>query len=105
MVAVVYGDSCGVSRGPILRWDCQGIANLSGTVPALPVWSSRTRQARRLRNKQRREFFRATPLDVKTHRAELAGELLQFQDVPEALEYRQCLACQSESMKPIAEAQ
>jgi hypothetical protein len=23
---------------------------------------------------------------------ELAGELLEFQDVPEALEYRQCLA-------------
>lgn len=40
---------------------------------------------------RRREFFRATPLEVKTHLAELAGELLQFQDVPEALEYRQCL--------------
>src|SRR5512139_3114640 len=38
---------------------------------------------------RRREFFRATPLDVKAHLAELAGELLQFQDVPEALEYRQ----------------
>jgi hypothetical protein len=41
---------------------------------------------------RRREFFRATPLQVKAHLAELAGELLQFQDVPEALEYRQCLA-------------
>jgi hypothetical protein len=40
---------------------------------------------------RRREFFRATPLEVKVHLAELAGELLQFQDVPEALEYRQCL--------------
>lgn len=38
---------------------------------------------------RRREFFRATPLEVKAHLAELAGELLQFQDVPEALEYRQ----------------
>ena len=37
---------------------------------------------------RRREFFRATPLEVKAHLAELAGELLQFQDVPEALEYR-----------------
>jgi hypothetical protein len=40
----------------------------------------------------RREFFRATPLEVKDHLAELAGELLQFEDVPEALEYRQCRA-------------
>lgn len=43
---------------------------------------------------RRREFFRASPLEVKTHLVELAGELLQFQDIPEALEYRQCLACQ-----------
>ena len=41
---------------------------------------------------QRREFFRATPLEVRVHLAELAGELLQFQETPEALEYRQCLA-------------
>lgn len=38
---------------------------------------------------ERREFFRATPLEAKAHLAELAGELLQFQDVPEALEYRE----------------
>ena len=41
---------------------------------------------------RRREFFRATPLQVKAHLAELAGELLQFHDLPEALEYRQCMA-------------
>jgi hypothetical protein len=41
---------------------------------------------------RRREFFRVTPGDVKDHLAELAGELLQFQETPEALEYRQCLA-------------
>ena len=41
---------------------------------------------------RRREFFRATPAHVKAHLAELAGELLQFQDIPEALEYRQCVA-------------
>jgi hypothetical protein len=41
---------------------------------------------------QRREFFRATPLEAKMHLAELAGELLQFQDVPEALEYRESLS-------------
>jgi hypothetical protein len=41
---------------------------------------------------QRREFFRATPLEAKMHLAELAGELLQFQDVPDALEYRESLS-------------
>ena len=46
---------------------------------------------------QRREFFRATPLQAKAHLAELAGELLQFQDVPEALEYRESL---SRAQKP-----
>ncbi|WP_024574478.1 MULTISPECIES: DUF4041 domain-containing protein [unclassified Afipia] len=44
---------------------------------------------------RRREFFRASPLEVKKHLAELAGELLEFQEMPEALEYRQCLSSQS----------
>lgn len=39
----------------------------------------------------RREFFRVTPAVVKAHLVELAGELLQFQDIPEALEYRESL--------------
>jgi hypothetical protein len=39
----------------------------------------------------RREFFRATPVEAKMHLAELAGELLQFQDIAEALEYRESL--------------
>lgn len=39
----------------------------------------------------RREFFRATPLEAKLHLSELAGDLLSFQDVAEALEYRQSL--------------
>ena len=41
---------------------------------------------------QRREFFRVTALEAKMHLAELAGELLQFQDIPEALEYRESLS-------------
>lgn len=41
---------------------------------------------------RRREFFRATPLQVKAHLVQLAGEMLQFQNIPEALEYRQCLS-------------
>jgi hypothetical protein len=40
---------------------------------------------------RRREFFRARPSDVKTHLAELAGELLQFHETADALEYRQCM--------------
>ena len=40
---------------------------------------------------QRREFFRASPLQVKKLLGELAGELLTFQEVPEAIEYRQGL--------------
>ncbi|MFN0041785.1 MAG: DUF4041 domain-containing protein [Alphaproteobacteria bacterium] len=40
---------------------------------------------------RRREFFRVTTTEVKAHLSELAGELLEFQEVPEAIEYRQCL--------------
>ncbi|MDM0015094.1 DUF4041 domain-containing protein [Variovorax sp. J22P168] len=38
---------------------------------------------------RRREFFRATPLEAKLHLSALAGELLEFEDIPEALEFRQ----------------
>lgn len=39
----------------------------------------------------RREFFRATPAEVKAHLLEVAGELLTFEEKAEALEYRQSL--------------
>lgn len=48
---------------------------------------------------RRREFFNATALEAKQHLAELAGELLQFEDVPEALEYRQSVTL-SQSLNP-----
>ena len=38
---------------------------------------------------RRREFFYATPEDAKRLLVELAGDLLQYEDLPEALEYRQ----------------
>jgi hypothetical protein len=38
---------------------------------------------------QRREFFYAKPGEVKAHLLDLAGELLQYEDLAEALEYRQ----------------
>lgn len=44
---------------------------------------------------RRREFFRASPVEIKKHLAELTGELLEFQETPEALEYRQCLNFQA----------
>jgi hypothetical protein len=56
------------------------------------VWCAEVAEARINIVNRRREFFRATPAQVKAHLAELAGELLQFQDIPEALEFRQCLA-------------
>jgi hypothetical protein len=60
-------------------------------------FSSETAMHERLENQrvnivnQRREFFRATPLEVKTQLSGLADEVLEFQELPEALEYRQCL--------------
>ncbi|MEU5788960.1 GIY-YIG nuclease family protein [Micromonospora purpureochromogenes] len=41
---------------------------------------------------QRREFFHLTPAEAKTHLLALAGNLLQYEEVPEALEYRQSTA-------------
>ncbi len=38
---------------------------------------------------RRREFFYATPQEVKQHLAQLTGELLEYQELPEALEFRQ----------------
>jgi hypothetical protein len=37
----------------------------------------------------RREFFYASPAEVKLHLQDLAGELLQYEEIPEALEFRQ----------------
>jgi hypothetical protein len=40
---------------------------------------------------RRREFFLVTPLEVKAQLSELTGELLEFNETAEALEYRQTL--------------
>jgi hypothetical protein len=45
----------------------------------------------------RREFFRIGVFDVKTRLAQLAGELLEFQEIPEALEYRQSMSAPAQS--------
>lgn len=49
---------------------------------------------------RRREFFHATPLEAKAHLAELAGELLEFQEIPDALEYRQGLSLRTHVTEP-----
>jgi hypothetical protein len=40
---------------------------------------------------RRREFFRTTALEVKAHLGQLTGELLEFREVAEAIEFRQTL--------------
>jgi hypothetical protein len=44
---------------------------------------------------RRREFFYASPEDTKRLLLELAGDLLQYEDLPEALEYHQSLTQRS----------
>lgn len=55
----------------------------------------------------RREFFYATPEEVKPHLLELGGELLEFEEMAEALEFRQSGSRRgsdlSESAEPLAQ--
>jgi multidrug efflux pump subunit AcrA (membrane-fusion protein) len=53
---------------------------------------------------RRREFFSATAIEVKRHLAELTGEMLEFNEIPEALEYRQCLLQRGNSPTGSAQA-
>ena len=49
----------------------------------------------------RREFFYATPAEIKEQLGEVAGSLLEYQETPDALEYRQSLnASASETERP-----
>ena len=50
--------------------------------------------------KRRREFFRATPLEVKAHLSQLTGQLLEFREMAEAIEYRQSMRMQTVSDGP-----
>lgn len=47
----------------------------------------------------RREFFRAAPSEVKVLLSECSGELLAFNEIPEAIEYRQCLNSSSRATR------
>jgi hypothetical protein len=46
----------------------------------------------------RREFFYATPEEVKAHLLEVAGDILSYEETPEALEYRQSRNLAEESL-------
>lgn len=45
---------------------------------------------------KRREFFRVTPAEVKKELTDIAGNLLEFIDVPEAEQYRESMALRQE---------
>lgn len=51
----------------------------------------------------RREFFYATPAEAKALLGELTGELLQFEEEPEALEYHQSLHAAGPANAPSAD--
>jgi hypothetical protein len=53
----------------------------------------------------RREFFRASPAEVKEQLLELAGELLEFSELPEALEFHQSQESTRPNGPPGVEAQ
>jgi hypothetical protein len=53
----------------------------------------------------RREFFYVTPQEVKEHLAELAGELLEYVEVPEAVEFQQSTTARRGAPEPASRAQ
>ena len=53
----------------------------------------------------RREFFYATPVEALEHLRDLTGEVLEFTEIPEALEYRQSRKQAGEKEVKVATAQ
>jgi hypothetical protein len=51
---------------------------------------------------QRREFFYATPEEVKKQLLELTGDLLQYDELPEALEFHQSVSIRTGTPQPAA---
>ncbi|MBK5233609.1 MAG: DUF4041 domain-containing protein [Thermoleophilia bacterium] len=49
----------------------------------------------------RREFFYATPAEVKEQLLEVAGDILEYEETPEALEYRQSLTIAGSATSPV----
>lgn len=64
---------------------------------APPRMHARLADKRVNRVNRRREFFYASPLEAKQHLLELAGDLLQYEEASEALEYHQSLTLKAQA--------
>lgn len=73
------------------RYDTHALVFAKDAVSLEAEMHSRLLDRRVNRVNKRREFFYATPAEAKAHLLELAGDLLEYVEVPEALEYRQSL--------------
>ena len=71
------------------RYDVHALYFSADAVGIEAAMHTRLADRRVNRVNPRREFFYATPDEARGHLLELAGDLLEFTEVPEALEFRQ----------------
>jgi hypothetical protein len=71
------------------RYDTHALFFSDDAVGIEAALHQRLAERRVNRVNRRREFFYATPSEVKEHLLELAGALLSYEEIPEALEFRQ----------------
>jgi hypothetical protein len=71
------------------RYDVHALFFSDDAVGIESTLHARLAEKRVNRVNNRREFFYATPHEVKAQLLELTGELLNYEEVPEALEFRQ----------------
>ncbi len=73
------------------RYDTHALVFSEDAVSLEAEMHSRLADRRVNRVNKRREFFYATPAEAKTHLIALAGDLLEYVETAEAIEYRQSL--------------
>jgi uncharacterized small protein (DUF1192 family) len=73
------------------RYDTHALVFSEDAVGLEAEMHSRLADRRVNRVNKRREFFYVTPSEAKTHLVALAGDLLEYVEAPEAVEYRQSL--------------
>ena len=71
------------------KYDVHALHFSSDAVSIETAMHSRLVDRRVNRVNPRREFFYATPDEARRHLLDLAGDLLEFTEVPEAIEFRQ----------------
>ena len=76
------------------RFDIHALVFSQDAVALESELHSRLETQRVNRVNLRREFFRATPSEVREHLREVAGDLLTFEEAPEAEEYRMSISAQ-----------